>query len=368
MIIGVPKEIKDNEYRVAITPAGVGQLIDSGHQVLIQEGAGVGSGIPDHEFEAEGGKITSDLAALFKKADLILKVKEPLPGEYDLFCKGQLLFTFLHLAAAKSLTEFLMAKKITSLGYETIEEEDGTLPILVPMSEIAGRMAVQIGAHYLESHNGGKGILLSGVPGVRNGEVVIIGGGIVGANAARIARAMGARITLIDKNPQRLKVLDDRFGGTIRTLTPIKKNVADSVARADLLVGAVLLPGARAPKVVTREMIRTMEGGSVVVDVAVDQGGCIETIRPTSHSDPVYEEDGVIHYAVTNIPGAVASTSTYALTNMTLPYLSEIANLGISMAIKSSAALKKGVNTHKGHLANPQVAKSLGLPYTPLKA
>jgi alanine dehydrogenase len=233
------------------------------------------------------------------------------------------------------------------------------------MSEIAGRMAVQIGAYYLESHNGGKGILLSGVPGVRNGEVVIVGGGIVGANAARIARAMGARVTLIDKNPERLKVLDDRFGGNIRTLTPIKKNIATSVAKADLLIGAVLVAGARAPKIVTRKMVQSMEGGSVIVDVAVDQGGCIETTRPTTHSEPVYEAENVIHYAVTNIPGAVAMTSTYALTNVTLPYLSKIADLGLSKALDSSDSLSKGVNTHNGKLTHALVAESLGLSYTP---
>ena len=367
MIIGVPKEIKDNEYRVAMTPAGMEQLTEAGHQVLIQEGAGVGSGISDHEFEEAGGKILHDPKALFDEADLILKVKEPLPSEFNHLRKGQILFTFLHLAASRSLTETLMKKKITAIGYETIEAEDGGLPLLVPMSEIAGRMAVQIGAYYLESHNGGKGILLSGVPGVRNGEVVIVGGGIVGANAARIALAMGARVTLIDKNPQRLKILDDRFGGNIRTLTPIKKNIATSVARADLLIGAVLVAGARAPKVVTREMIRSMEGGSVVVDVAVDQGGCIETTRPTTHSEPVYEEENVTHYAVTNIPGAVAMTSTYALTNVTLPYLSEIADLGLPQALESSAPLSKGVNTHQGKLTHPLVAESLGLPHTPLE-
>lgn len=366
MIIGVPKEIKDNEYRVSMTPAGVEQLTDAGHRILVQEGAGVGSGIPDHEYEDAGGKILHDPPSLYREAELILKVKEPLPDEYTLFREKQILFTFLHLAASRSLTEFLLKKKITAIGYETIETEEGALPILIPMSEIAGRMAVQIGAYYLESHNGGKGILLSGVPGVRNGEVVIIGGGIVGANAARIARAMGARVTLIDKNSKRLKELDDRFGGDITTLTPIKKNIATSVARADLLIGAVLVAGSRAPKVVTKEMIRSMEGGSVVVDVAVDQGGCIETTRPTTHSEPVYEEENVIHYAVTNIPGAVARTSTYALSNVTLPYLSEIADRGLSGAVQGSLPLQKGVNTHGGHLTHPQVAESLGIPYTPL--
>lgn len=365
MIIGVPKEIKDNEYRVSMTPAGVEQLTESGHRILIQEGAGAGSGITDREFEKAGGKILHNPEALFDEADLILKVKEPLASEYNLFREGQILFTFLHLAASRELTEFLLKKKITGIGYETIETEGGALPILIPMSEIAGRMAVQIGAYYLESHNGGKGILLSGVPGVRNGEVVIIGGGIVGANAARIARAMGARVTLIDKKPERLKVLDDRFGGDITTLTPIKKNIAASVARADLLIGAVLVAGGRAPKVVTREMIRSMEGGSVVVDVAVDQGGCIETTRPTTHSEPVFEADNVIHYAVTNIPGAVARTSTFALTNATLPYLSEIADLGLDKAMEDSLPLQKGLNTHKGNLTHRLVAESLGYSYTP---
>ncbi len=366
MIIGVPREIKDNEYRVATTPACVEHLCDSGHIVLIQEGAGVGSGIPDREFEAAGARLLSDSDSLYGEAELILKVKEPLPSEYSLFRERQLLFTFLHLAADPALTEFLLEKKITAMGYETIETDDGALPLLVPMSEIAGRMAVQIGANYLESHNGGKGVLLSGVPGVRNGEVVILGGGIVGANAARIAHAMGARVTLIDKNTLRLKELDDRFQGEVTTLTPIKKNIAVSIARADLLIGAVLVPGARAPRLVTREMIRSMEGGSVVVDVAVDQGGCIETTRPTSHSEPVYEAENVIHYAVPNIPGAVARTSTFALTNVTLPYLSGIADRGLKEALRDSPALQRGVNTHNGHLTHPSVAESLNLPYTPL--
>jgi alanine dehydrogenase len=366
MIIGIPREIKDNEYRVATTPACVEQLIDSGQEILVQEGAGVGSGIPDLEFEKSGAKILPDPQTLYAKADMILKVKEPLSSEFAYFREGQMLFTFLHLAANPSLTKFLMEKKITAIAYETIESEGKSLPILVPMSEIAGRMAIQVGAYYLESHNGGKGILLSGVPGVRNGEVVIVGGGIVGANAARIARAMGARVTVIDKNPERLKVLDDRFGGNIRTLTPIKQNSATAIARADLLIGAVLVTGAKAPKIVSREMISSMEGGSVVVDVAVDQGGCIETTRPTSHSEPVYEEENVIHYAVTNIPGAVAKTSTFALTNATLPYLTEIAEQGLDGALRKLPLLGTGINTHKGDLTHPTVAESLGLPYTEL--
>ncbi len=363
MIIGIPREIKDHEYRVASTPACVEQLTEGGHTVLIQEGAGVGSGISDHEFEEAGATVVRDAKSVFDRAELIVKVKEPLSPEYERFREGQALFTFLHLAADRALTEFLLKKRIRAIGYETIEADDGSLPILVPMSEIAGRMSVQIGAYYLESHNAGKGILLSGVPGVRHGEVVIIGGGIVGANAARIARAMGARVTLIDKNAKRLKELDDRFGGDVTTLTPIKKNIATCVAKADLLIGAVLVAGGRAPKVVTREMIRTMEGGSVVVDVAVDQGGCFETTRPTSHSEPVYEVDEVIHYAVTNIPGAVARTSTFALTNATLPYLSEIADQGFAQALRQSGALRKGVNTLQGHLTHPLVAEAFGLPH-----
>lgn len=366
MNIGVPRETKDNECRVASTPACVEQLVEAGHHILVEEGAGVGSGIADREFEKAGAKIVPDPRTLFAEAELILKVKEPLPSEFPHYRKGQILFTFLHLAANGPLTEFLIKKKITAIAYETIESEDGTLPILVPMSEIAGRMAVQAGAYYLESHNGGKGILLSGVPGVRNGEVVIIGGGIVGANAARIARAMGARVTVIDKDPRRLKILDDRFAGNIMTLTPIKQNIATAIARADLLIGAVLVTGAKAPKIVTREMVRSMEGGSVIVDVAVDQGGCIETTRPTSHSDPVYEEENVIHYAVTNIPGAVARTSTFALTSAALPYVTEIADLGLEGGMGKLPWLRSGVNTIHGHLTHPTVAQSLSLPYTPI--
>jgi len=365
MIIGIPRETKDNEYRVATTPACVEQLTEGGHRVLVEEGAGVGSGIPDREFETAGATILHDPATLYNDAEMILKVKEPLPPEYAYFRQGQILFTFLHLAANRALTEELLRQEVTAIAYETIETDEGVLPILVPMSEIAGRMAVQIGAGYLESHNGGKGVLLSGVPGVRNGEVVIIGGGIVGANAARIARAMGARVTLIDKNPARLKVLDDRFGGDITTLTPIKKNLAEAVARADLLIGAVLVPGALAPKVITREMIRSMEAGSVVVDVAVDQGGCIETTRPTTHSEPVYEVDNIIHYAVTNIPGAVARTSTYALTSVTLPYVTEIADVGPEQALKNLPVLRRGLNTYGGKIIHSSVAESLGLPWIP---
>jgi alanine dehydrogenase len=363
MIIGVPREIKDNEYRVATTPACVEQLIEAGHHLFIEEGAGIGSGIPDRDFEAAGARILPDPASLLGEAELILKVKEPLSSEYGYFREGQILFTFLHLAANRSLTEHLLQRKVTAIGYETIETDEGTLPLLIPMSEIAGRMAVEIGAYYLESHNGGKGVLLSGVPGVRNGEVVIVGGGIVGANAARIARAMGARVTLIDKNPARLKVLDDRFGGDVTTLTPIKKNIAEAVSKADLLIGAVLVPGALAPKLISRQMIQTMEGGSVVVDVAVDQGGCIETTRPTTHSEPVYEIDNVTHYAVTNIPGAVARTSTYALTNVTLPYVTEIADHGLEKALKNLSSLQRGLNIFQGHVTHPSVAESLNLPY-----
>ncbi len=365
MIIGIPREIKDNEYRVATTPACVEQLTEEGHEILIEEGAGLGSGISDREFEAAGAALLHDISELYDQAEMILKVKEPLPSEYDRYREGQILFTFLHLAANRPLTEALLEKKVTAIAYETIETEEGALPILIPMSEIAGRMSVQIGAGYLESHNGGKGVLLSGVPGVRNGEVVIIGGGIVGANAARIARAMGARVTLIDKNPARLKVLDDRFGGDVTTLTPIKKNLAEAVARADLLIGAVLVPGALAPKIITKEMIRTMEAGSVVVDVAVDQGGCIETTRPTTHSEPVYEVDNIIHYAVTNIPGAVARTSTYALTSVTLPYVTEIAAEGPVQAMRNLPILMGGLNCLDGKITHPSVAESLGLSCVP---
>lgn len=368
MIIGVPKEIKNNENRVAITPAGVAAFVKAGHRVLIQDQAGAGSGISNENYVQAGAGIVSSAEEVFAGADMILKVKEPLPQEFSLFKEGQILFTYLHLAPEPELTGELLKKKIVGIAYETIQLDNGTLPLLTPMSEVAGRMAIQIGAQFLEKPKGGKGILLGGVPGVPAADVVIVGGGVVGMNAAKIAIGMGAQVTIIDKSAERLRYLDDVFGGRIKTLMSNSYNVERAVSFADLLVGAVLVPGARAPHLVTEEMVKQMKPGSVIVDVAIDQGGSIETIdRVTTHDDPVYTKHGVIHYAVANMPGAVARTSTYALTNVTLCYALEIANKGYLRAIKENKALSCGVNVIDGKLTYEAVAKSLNLEYTPLE-
>ncbi len=367
MIIGIPKEIKDNEYRVAQTPGGVAMLVQHGHRVLVQAGAGEGSGFADEEYRQAGAEIVTDAAEVWKRADMILKVKEPLPQEYDYLRPGLLLFTYLHLAADERLTHELMKRQVTAIAYETVELDDGRLPLLVPMSEVAGRMAVQIGAHYLEKTQGGRGKLLGGIPGVRPADVVIIGGGTVGINAAKIALGMGAHVVIIEKNPDRLRYLDEVLHGNLTTLASNPRNIEDSVRVADLVIGAVLIPGARAPILVSRDLVAKMKPGSVIIDVAVDQGGCVETIRPTTHSHPTYVVDGVIHYGVTNMPGAVPRTSTYGLSNATLPYALMLADLGFEEAVSQNKALARGVNTYKGHVTHHAVAEAFGLTYTPLE-
>jgi alanine dehydrogenase len=364
MIIGVPTEIKNNENRVAITPAGVQSLHVRGHRCLIQKGAGLGSGISDDEYVHAGAEMAADADAVFSQADLILKVKEPLRSEYGKFRKGQILFTYLHLAANRELTEALMRTGVTAIAYETIQLPNGALPLLSPMSEVAGRMSVQVGANLLQKYNGGMGVLLGGVPGVAPAEVVIVGGGVVGTHAAKMAVGLGARVTVLDINPTRLVYLDDLFNGRITTLVYSEYAAAEQVKKADLLIGAVLVTGAKAPKTVTEAMVKTMKRGSVIVDVAIDQGGSIETIdRITTHDSPCYEKHGVIHYSVANMPGAVPKTSTWALTNATLPYLLKIADKGVRIAIQEDAALKGGLNTCNGKLTCEAVAETFGLEY-----
>lgn len=368
MIIGVPKEIKADENRVAITPAGVSSFTRHGHTVYVQKNAGVGSGISDADFEAAGARILDTPAEVFDIADMIIKVKEPLAPEFPLFKKGQILFTYLHLAPEPELTKMLMEKEVVSIAYETVQLDDGSLPLLTPMSEVAGRMATQIGAHHLEKAYGGRGVLLGGVPGVPPAEVVIIGGGVVGTNAAKIAVGMGARVTILDINADRLRYLDDIFNGRLVTLMSNSYNIASAVAKADLLIGAVLVIGARAPRLVTEDMVKNMKPGAVIVDVAIDQGGSVETIdRVTTHSNPTYTRHGVVHYSVANMPGAVPRTSTFALTNATLPYGLMIADLGYRKAISQSAPLAKGVNVIHGKVVYKAVAEAHNLPYVPLE-
>ncbi|KJS16982.1 MAG: alanine dehydrogenase [Peptococcaceae bacterium BRH_c4b] len=367
MIIGVPREIKNNESRVAITQAGVEAMVAAGHKVLIETGAGAGSGISDEQYVAAGAEIFTAPREVFQAADMIIKVKEPLPPEYELFKENQLLFTYLHLAPEPELTSALLRKKITGIAYETIQTNDGSLPLLTPMSEVAGRMSVQIGAQFLEKHYGGSGVLLGGVPGVSPGIVVIVGGGVVGANAAKIAIGMGADVTIVDKNPNRLRYLNDIFGSRLKTIMSNPFNLKEAVLKADLVIGGVLVPGARAPRIITEEMVKAMKPASVIVDVAIDQGGCVETIdRVTTHNDPVFVKHGVIHYAVANIPGAVARTSTFALTNATLPYAIALANKGFERAVREDASLARGVNVIGGKVTCQAVAEALRLEFTPL--
>jgi alanine dehydrogenase len=368
MIVGVPKEIKNNENRVAITPVGVRVLQQAGHSVYIESRAGVGSGFSDEAYEQAGATILPTADEVWAKAEMILKVKEPQPSEYGYFREGLILFTFLHLAPEPELAKALINKGVIAIAYETIQLPDGSLPLLTPMSEVAGRMSVQIGSQFLEKTYGGKGILLGGVPGVPPAEVVIIGGGIVGTNAAKRAIGAGARVTILDVNPDRLRYLDDVFGSQITTLMSNSYHIEQSVRKADLLIGAVLIPGARAPKLVNESMVKQMSEGSVIVDVAIDQGGSIETIdRVTTHSAPTYEKFGVIHYAVANIPGAVPRTATLALTNATLSYVTEIANKGYREAIINNLALARGVNIIEGKVTHQAVAAALGQTYTPLE-
>ncbi len=367
MIIGVPKEIKANENRVAITPAGVDAMVKAGHQVVIETNAGVGSGFSNEEFTAAGAKILNSAAEVYEAADMIMKVKEPLKEEYDLFKEGQVLFTYLHLAPEPELTQALLKKRVVGIAYETVQLPDGSLPLLSPMSEVAGRMSVQIGAFLLQKHYGGAGVLLAGVPGVPPAKVTIVGGGIVGTNAMKMAVGLGAEVTILDININRLRYLDDVFGSRIKTLASNSYNIAQAVKEADLLIGAVLIPGARAPKLVTEEMVKTMKPGSVIVDVAIDQGGSVETVdRVTTHTNPTFTKYDVVHYSVANIPGAVARTSTFALTNVTIPYALKLANMGYKAAIEQDLALAKGVNTIEGRVTYKAVAEALGLEYTPL--
>jgi alanine dehydrogenase len=366
MVIGVPKEIKPEENRIAIVPGGVETLVHKRHKVLIEKGAGLGSGFSDDEFKSAGAQILKNHEEVFTKSDLVLKVKEPLLEEYGFLRKGQIVFTYLHLAASEELTRNLQKKKIIGIAYETVQTEDGFLPLLAPMSEIAGRMAPQEGAKYLEETYGGRGILLGGVAGVPPANVVILGGGNVGYNAARIASGMGASVTLLDINPRKLRMLDEIFQGRITTMIADNYNIRMAAGYADLLICAVLVPGAKAPRLITREMLRTMRQGAVIVDVSIDQGGCSETSRPTTHSHPIYQEEGIIHYAVSNMPGAVPRTSTRALTLNTLPYVLEIAEKGWKKAARENHALAKGVNLVEGKITYKAVADAFNLTYTPL--
>jgi alanine dehydrogenase len=366
LIIGCPKERKPQESRVGLTPGGAPELSGRGHRVLVERGAGERCGIPDAAYLAAGAEILDTAAEVWALAGLIIKVKEPLPAEFKHLRNNLVLYAYLHLAAAPELARALLDSGTIGVAYETIQLEDGSLPLLAPMSEVAGRMAVQIGAYYLETPSGGKGILLSGVPGVARGHVVILGGGTVGANAARVALGMGARVTILDVNLRRLVALEEIFGSALTTLYSNPLNIAQAVATADLLIGAVLVPGAKAPTLVTEEMVKTMEPGSVVLDVAVDQGGCIETCRPTTHAEPTYVLHGVLHYCVTNMPGAVARTSTYALANATTPYALRLAELGVERAVERDASLARGINTYRGKVTCAPVAAAISAPYTPL--
>jgi len=367
MIIGVPKEVKDHESRVGITPAGVKALTDAGHKVLVEHNAGALSSFTDDEYQAVGAEIVGDAYNVWRNADMVVKVKEPVPTEYYHFREGLVLFTYLHLAPLRDLTQGLLDKKVTGIAYETVKDRFGTLPLLTPMSEVAGRLSVQVGAAYLEKEHGGRGVLLGGVPGVPPGNVCIIGGGIVGTNAAKIALGMGAKVTLVDLNLNRLRELDDIFSGRLYTLASNAYNLERVAIEADLLIGGVLIPGAAAPKLVTKAMVSKMKKGAVIVDVAIDQGGCIETAHPTTHSDPSYVVDGVVHYCVTNMPAAVPNTSTLALTNATFPYVMKLAQLGAEAAIKSDAGLAEGLNTYKGNLTYKAVADNQGREFTDVK-
>jgi len=366
MIVGLPKEVKDNEYRVGLVPAGVKALTSGGNRVLVETKAGDGSGITDQEYLNAGGEIVSTADEVWSLAEMVVKVKEPIASEYHFLREGLILFTYLHLAPARELTRALLDGGVTGVAYETITNDQGHLPLLTPMSEVAGRMAIQVGATYLEKINGGRGVLLGGVPGVAPGRVTIIGGGVVGTNAAKIAVGFGASVIIIDRDLERLRYLDDIFGSRIRTLASNPYTIAESVEASDLVVGAVLVPGAAAPKLVTREMLRDMPRGSVIVDVAVDQGGCIETTKPTTHSQPTYYVENVLHYGVTNMPGAVPRTSTFALTNATLPFALKLARYGVVDAVKRDLHLKKGVNTYRGKVTYEAVAVDQGLEYTPI--
>ncbi len=366
MLVGVPREVKDHEFRVSVTPSGVREFVNRGHDVVVQRSAGEGSGFSDAEYAAAGARLAATAEEIFAAAEMIVKVKEPVATEYGLLRQDQVLFTYLHLAADKPLTESLVSNGVQAVGYETVQLDNGLLPLLTPMSEVAGRMSIQVGAHYLEKAHGGRGTLLGGIPGVPGAEVTIIGGGVVGTHAAQVALGMGANVIVIDRSLERLRQLDTLLHGRIHTLAANMDNVAAAVKQADLVIGAVLLPGAKAPKIVTEEMIASMRAGSVVVDVAIDQGGCIETARPTTHSSPTYVVHDVVHYCVTNMPGAVPRTSTIGLSNVTLPYGLQIADLGLVDAALEDPALARGINVIEGRVTQPGVAEALAMPYTPI--
>lgn len=364
MIVGTPREIKIHENRVGLVPAGAAALVRAGHTVLVQAGAGEGSGIADSEYLAAGAEIVPAAAEVWAQAEIVVKVKEPVPPEYDRMRPGQTLFAYLHLAPEPALTAVLLERGVTAIAFETVRTPDGRLPLLAPMSEVAGRMAVQVGANFLQKDHGGRGVLLGGVPGVSPGEVLIVGGGVVGANAARVALGLGARVSVLDVSRARLAWLDDAFGGRLTTLVYSEHAVAEAVLGTDLLVGAVLVPGARAPKTVTEAMVRSMRPGSVIVDVAIDQGGSVATAdRCTTHDDPTYVRHGVVHYAVANMPGAVPRTSTFALAAVTAPYLQALADLGPLQALRADPILREGLATHGGRLASRPVAEAQGLPW-----
>jgi alanine dehydrogenase len=368
MIIGVPREVKDHETRVGMVPSGVIALVEAGHRVLVEAGAGKGSSITDQEYEEAGATLLPSATDVWGQAELVIKVKEPQPREYGCLRPGLVLFTYLHLAPLPALTDRLLESGVTAIAYETIREKDGSLPLLTPMSEVAGRLAVQIGAVYLEAPNGGRGVLLGGVPGVAPGNVVILGGGVVGTNAAKVAVGMGAHVTLIDKNLNRLRELDDVFHGHVVTLASNVWTVREALRQADLVIGGVLVPGASTPKLVRRDMLPAMKQGAVMVDVSIDQGGCFETSHPTTHTDPVYCVDGVLHYCVSNMPAAVPHSSTLALTNATFPYLLELANHGFEAACHAHRAIREGVNTFRGHVTYPGVAGSQGREWKDITA
>jgi alanine dehydrogenase len=361
MRVGVPKEVKNHEYRVGLVPGSVRELVAHGHQVLVEAGAGAAIGFPDSAYQAAGATMVDGAARIFEDAELVVKVKEPQPAEWQRLRPGQVLFTYLHLAPDEAQTRGLMESGASAVAYETVTDANGGLPLLAPMSEVAGRMAVQVGAHCLEKEAGGAGILLSGVPGVPAAKVAVIGGGVVGSNAARIAHGMRARVTVLDKSPRALHALDVEFNGAVDTLFATSESIEEAVLEADLVIGAVLVPGAAAPRLVTRDMIRRMRPGSVVVDVAIDQGGCFETSRPTTHAEPTYVVDGVVHYCVTNMPGAVARTSAVALNNATLPYTLQLADKGLARACMENPHLMRGLNVHAGRVTHPAVAQALGL-------
>jgi alanine dehydrogenase len=366
VIVGIPKEVKDHEYRVAATPEGVRELTRTGHEVVVESGAGVGSALPDETFTAAGARILPNADAVFEAADMIVKVKEPQPEEFERFRQDHILFTYLHLAADKPLTEFLLDRKVASVAYETVELEDGRLPLLAPMSEIAGRMAPQVGAYFLERSYGGRGVLMGGAAGVSPARVVVLGAGMAGLNAAWIAAGMEAEVLVLDTNVDRLRYVDQIQRGRIQTVMSSALAIEQLVADADLVIGAVLIPGAKAPHLVTEEMVAGMRAGAVIVDISIDQGGCVQTAHVTTHSDPTYLVHDVVHYCVGNMPGAVPRTSTYALTNVTLPYAIDIATKGLERAVREDAALALGVNAHAGALTNLGVAEAHGLAFTPL--